>query len=280
MSELDRLQAQALRQARLLDDVVLAFDDELRAALSRLDMRIGRMLRELELDATGRLRNTRANLRQAIAARDVILRALEQAGVRDVITQALDGPLARILDVTLPAKTISATFDVEALLALREVRLDELLGLATDTARVLWRSVLDGVIGARPIDDLVSDVAKVTATSARQARTLYDTAVSTYSRHVELLAADGESDELFVYLGPVDAVMRDWCRDRVGKVYTRADIDSMENGQLPNPFITAGGYNCRHVWKRVSALDAELRDLASTGERAPDVAQQLQSVEN
>jgi hypothetical protein len=279
MSEIARLQAQALRQARLLDDVVLAFDEELRASLARLERRIGRMLRELDLDTAGRLLATRANLKQAIAARDVLRRAMEQSGVRGVIESALDGPLARVVDLVAPAKAIAARFDVDALLALREVRLEQLLGLSDDTARVLWRSVLDGVIGARPLDDLISDVASVTSTSARQARTLYDTAVSSYSRQVESLASDGEADELFIFLGPVDEKMRDWCEERVGKVYARSEIDEMDNGQLPNPFITGGGYNCRHVWKRVSLIDTELRDLASTGERAPEVAQQLQAID-
>jgi hypothetical protein len=44
----------------------------------------------------------------------------------------------------------------------------------------------------------------------------------------------------------------------------------MDNGQLPQPLITGGGFNCRHAFKRVSAIDAELLALMDTGVRYQD----------
>jgi hypothetical protein len=88
---------------------------------------------------------------------------------------------------------------------------------------------------------------------------------------VELLNADGTDDELFVYVGPFDKKNREFCEERVGKVFSRTEIDAMDNGQLPDVFITGGGYNCRHTWKRVSILDDELRALAGTGKRVPEI---------
>jgi hypothetical protein len=49
-------------------------------------------------------------------------------------------------------------------------------------------------------------------------------------------------------------------------VLTRGAIDSLSNGQLPNVFITGGGYNCRHSFLAVS--DPALVALADTGQRA------------
>ena len=53
-------------------------------------------------------------------------------------------------------------------------------------------------------------------------------------------------------------------------ISTRAAIEALDNGQLPNPFITGGGYNCRHSWLAVESQ--ELRDLANTGRKAPEFA--------
>jgi hypothetical protein len=79
----------------------------------------------------------------------------------------------------------------------------------------------------------------------------------------------GASD-VFIYVGPVDERLRPFCRGHVGKVYTRAQIDALDNGQLPNTFLTGGGWNCRHVWHAVSKF-SEARELAGTGKRLPEV---------
>jgi hypothetical protein len=42
-------------------------------------------------------------------------------------------------------------------------------------------------------------------------------------------------------------------------------------------FRTGGGYNCRHIWMRVSTF-SELQDLAGTEQRAPVVADALKEV--
>jgi hypothetical protein len=57
--------------------------------------------------------------------------------------------------------------------------------------------------------------------------------------------------------------------EHVGKVYTRAEIDAMDNGQIDNVFLTGGGYNCRHVWMEVSKF-SELQDYVDTDQR-PEV---------
>ena len=166
----------------------------------------------------------------------------------------------------------------DTLLAWKELRLAELLDIAENVARAIQRAALDGTLGLRPVDRLILDVARVLDLSQRQARTIYDTAVSVFARQVEQVTSTGEADELFVYLGPVDDVVRPFCRQWVGKVRERAVIETLDNGQLPDVMRTGGGYNCRHVWKRVSRLDDELIAIAGTDERAPGIATLLRGV--
>ena len=59
------------------------------------------------------------------------------------------------------------------------------------------------------------------------------------------------------YVGPKDSKVRDFCRDKVGKVFTVEEVrqwpaeEAPWEGMIPNTdrgsiFVNAGGYNCRH----------------------------------
>ena len=48
------------------------------------------------------------------------------------------------------------------------------------------------------------------------------------------------------------------------RTYTREEIDRMNNGQIPNVFVTCGGFSCRHQWV--------LSALAPAKEEAPEAA--------
>jgi hypothetical protein len=56
----------------------------------------------------------------------------------------------------------------------------------------------------------------------------------------------------FIYVGPMDSKTRPFCRRLLGNVYSRDEIDKMDNGQTMNTFATCGGFNCRHKWVAVS----------------------------
>jgi hypothetical protein len=72
--------------------------------------------------------------------------------------------------------------------------------------------------------------------------------------------------------------VRPFCHQHLGKVFTRDEIDALDNKQLPNPFLTGGGYNCRHQFIAVSQLSA-WRKLAGTDQRIPEIEAQLDALE-
>lgn len=274
------LQLAAEREALLQDQLILQFESELQGVLRRADRLIARLVRQLAAE-DGQLVRTRAALGRAVGMRRDIQAVLERAGFTDLAQLAVNERFDRLAgvvmqDTTIAAKAATLTpVDVASLLALKELRLADLFDWRAGVAQQAWRITVDGVLGLRDVDDLVEDLSLLFDTSLPQARTLYDTAVSTYARQVNLLHATGEPDELFYYAGPLDSVTRPFCRERVGKVFSRTEIDAMDNGQLPNPLVTGGGYNCRHAFKRVSILDEELRKLHETGGRLPHVQEQL-----
>lgn len=56
----------------------------------------------------------------------------------------------------------------------------------------------------------------------------------------------------YTFEGPNDKLTRPFCKELLSRTakqpLTRAEIENLDNGQLPNPFVTGGGFNCRHQW--------------------------------
>lgn len=275
-TKLSRLQRAAEREAEIQDFAVQAFERQLQLLVSRFLRRLRADLAEWEVDDAGRLIGDAANLGRALAFRQQLGAWLQEEGFFELAIRVLNDPLDEIAESVLATSRIAneaaklSSFR-DTLHALKELRLADLLDVSEDIARELSRVTFEGMLALRPVDALTLDIADRLEVTQRQARTIYDTAVSTFSRQIEQLNADGTDDELFVYVGPFDEKNREFCEERVGRVFTRADIDEMDNGQLPDVFITGGGYNCRHTWKRVSILDDELRELAKTGDRVPEI---------
>lgn len=268
-----RLQQAAEREAALQAAAVRAFESDLRAVYQRVTRQLRGLLGDWQARPKGRARAIQ--LARVLALRARMREALRAAGYDAAVTRAVTDPLERLAQASLRTSRIgnaSAAFAAEALPAIeawRSLRLGELLGLADDVARVMQRVALEGMLGLRPVGSLVLDIVDAMDLSVRQARTLYDTVVSVFSRQMERASSTGAADELFFYVGPMDAKTRPFCERWVGRVLDRAAIDDLDNGQLGDPFLTGGGYNCRHQWKRVSVLDEELQTLYETGQRAP-----------
>jgi hypothetical protein len=269
------IQQAAIQEAAMQDAAVLAYETELRRIFRLLTKQLKTSLGRMQRDPDGRLTTSRQNLIRVFALRKDVRDELRRGGFDRVALSAVDDPLDKLAEAVLKHagianKAVTLTpLGLDAIAAFKELRLADLLDLADDVARTVQRAALDGVLGVRPADKLIHDVADALDVSLRQGRTIYDTAVSTFTRQIEQMASQGGDDELFFYVGPADSKVRPFCREHVGKVYSREQIDQMDNGQLGDVFISGGGYNCRHVFKRVSALDVELRELHKTGERAP-----------
>lgn len=276
----EQLELQVAREIALIEKLNARFARELREVLKFANVRIRALLEELRTK-NGRLVATKATLGRVLGLRREIQRALTDAGFDAFAEAAVDAPLDELAQTVLRGNAIAqraftlAKPDLTLLTAFKTVRFEELLQVSAATSLRLQRIVLDGTLGLRDVEDLVADIADDFDITDRQARTIYDTAIQIFSRQVDQLHANGKPDELFYYAGPIDTKTRPFCRERVGRVFTRKELEEADNGQLPNPLLTGGGFNCRHQPKRVSVLDEELLDLAKTGKRAPHVQEHL-----
>ena len=205
------------------------------------------------------------------AGYDQLVTAAASTAVDALLTDALKGRTAR--EAGMFVQNGQATMN-----ALREIATVDLLQRGDEVATALWRSLAQHLFTTRPQRDILEDLADALDSDLAHVRTLFDTQVAIFNRQIEATAtADDGPAQAFLYSGPVDDRTRDWCLERVGKVFTREEIDAMDNGQLPNAFLTGGGYNCRHVFMAVESQ--ELKDLAGTGWRAPEYDGDVQRVE-
>lgn len=131
----------------------------------------------------------------------------------------------------------------EAMNALDDVLLDQTL---TATSRASALGHLKGVITGE------YKWGNRTGLYEWHAGTYARTAHMRFSRTVQGMTAEQNGLKQFIFVGPGDGKTRDWCIDHLGNVYTRDEIDQMDNGQLPNAWVNGGGWNCRHVWAGVS----------------------------
>jgi hypothetical protein len=251
---------------------------------------LGQVLRGVERRLSGLVRDVQGGSRTAIvqasqadALRRGIRSALFAAGYDELATSAmgtrLDTLTTRVLQARRLAKQSAELVGpmTARLIALREVQLSELLDEGDSLAQALSQSAMRGLFGSRDVNRILDDLGLVVDRTESQIRTLYDTSVSVYGRAVEAVQAGDDPDTPFAYMGPVDSVTRPFCLQHVGKVYTRAQIDDLDNGQLGDVFLTGGGYQCRHVWQQVSKFSA-LSDLVGTRNRVPEIQEQVREL--
>lgn len=265
MALIDDIRAQAASEHRVIASITDAVGADMERVLSRLTAQIARLLGTLETaTSAGILRATNADLGRALRLRTEIVTLLDRAGFAEVVA-AMPDALTPLAERLLRGRSVAASaaritpISLQTLEALQVVQQADLLALGDDVAREAWRSILDGVLGTRPVDTLADEIADQIQGSARQARTIVDTGVTVYSRQVRELGLDPAPGDRYLYLGPSDARTRPFCRALVGQVRTRAEISALDNGQLPTVLLTGGGYNCRHTWHFIGS--AALADL-------------------
>lgn len=266
----------ATQIARAAENLSARFAAQLARVLRDMERQLRPVLQAAEAgSATAVVKAARAN-----RTRREIRAVLERAGFADLAEAATGRALDGIVNEVLAARVeldLPSTLDTSAALqvqALKALQGADLLDEGETLARALWQATIRGVFASRPVEAILADLGDVLDGTEAQLRTVYDTSLSIFGRQVEALQAGDDPETVFVYMGPADTKTRPFCREHVGKVYTRATIDTLQNGQLDNVFLTGGGYNCRHVWQEVSKLSA-LRELVGTDQRVSEVESQL-----
>ena len=268
MAEQDDLQLAGRVFASVADTESARFSRELARVLSILE----RDLLALVQDVRAKDRTVLARMGRLLTLRREIRQAITDAGLQGLVSRASIDAVSRMADAATGSRLVTAAASLgrvspSRLEAMAKLMRADLLGVGDSLANSLWRAAMTGLYTNTPTPKIVTALAKVLDKSRAQAQTLFDTQVSIVGRQIVADAPEESDRQAYLFVGPVDGIVRPWCLGRLGLVATRGRVEAMGSGQLPNPFLAGGGYNCRHSW--LAASDPALIALANTGERAP-----------
>lgn len=129
-----------------------------------------------------------------------------------------------------------------------------------------------------PLGEIENKIAGAIGTFRHYHKTIARTAAGAFeqaTRNADLLAA---GFEYFTYAGP--PAERGFCKQHLGKTYSREQIADLSNGQGLDVFTYRGGFNCRHQWIPASAEEAGKKPKAKPAPKpkpAPTPEQKAQA---
>jgi len=146
--------------------------------------------------------------------------------------------------------------DKQTVKALFEAEFSVVENLFADYIGDLRRGVMSQVLlGQDP--DFQALEEELGSRLASHLETELNTGVAAFQRTVATQKANDLGLKKFLYEGPDDDVIRPFCEERVGRVFTDEEAKDWDNGQGLPADIFLGGYNCRHRKIYLDDEDAE-----------------------
>jgi hypothetical protein len=188
------------------------------------------------------------------------------AGVVESGTQGIAALQDRILDNVASEAALGSLVDWQS---------EAMFGGMRREAAVRILDSLRASAGLMTNEQVARTIANSEPLSIGQARTEARTRIAEADRFVALevqRAADPDGDRLILaYLGPDDRITRPFCDRLVGKAFSEAEFEQLDNAQTPShPRIAGGGYNCRHLI--ISVPPDALDELGLTRGTPADIA--------
>ena len=122
---------------------------------------------------------------------------------------------------------------------------------------VIKTEIVKGVMGEATEQGIFQAIQQQAGLSNAQMRTLVTTGLNDYSASVgKIMIDESPENEKFRYVGAIDEKTRPFClRVWEAGAMTEKEIKDRfpRNDQNGDPFISRGGYNCRHQWMPVAA---------------------------
>jgi hypothetical protein len=253
---------------RYIDNLVAGFERELRGILASAQAHVAGELQKRLAITDGVIDRTPGNQRILRGVDKLMAKALDRAGypqASEAFVQTFNGHLPYFEEMLAAiSENLKTPLVVKwgkrdlALFETQQLSVIDSLGAIAEGAAVAAKKRALLSVGALPFGDLVEQVAIAVNRSLSEAQTLAETASTMFARTItdrgfRQIEADLPKGAIrYGFEGPTDKLTRDFCRRLVARTrrnpMTRGVIEKLDNGQLPDVFITGGGYNCRHQW--------------------------------
>ncbi|MCC6591601.1 MAG: hypothetical protein IT168_33250 [Bryobacterales bacterium] len=251
-----------------IDSLVSWYEAELRDVVASAQ---ARTLADLQLRlqiSNGKIARTAANQRVLRQVDDFLAAAMERAGfyqLTDEFVRGFNGHFQyfeRVLDaisenLKTPLKVQFSKSDT-ALFESQQLSTLESLSAVVDTVAAAAKKKALFSVGALPFTDLAEHIATTFGRSVGEASTLAETSTTMFYRTIsdrgfqQIEAGLPKGAIKYRFEGPRDKLTRPFCKRLLTRTrsepLTRAQIEVLDNGQLPNPFVSGGGFLCRHNW--------------------------------
>lgn len=264
--------------------MLATFEEELRLLVLKAQSRVLAQLQRTLSITDGMIDQTPGNMRLMRNLNNLFIRELQRGGL-DALLETFVGEFKGSLPyLTEILKDLSSQMQrplelgklgKQDFAVLSSFQANTVSGLETVMEAAAGQAMQRGlfVVGGLKFGDLVQSLTTKFEASIGNARSLADTAMSTFYRTAtdrvfQTIQSEQEEELKYRYSGPDDKLTRPFCRHLVegDGSYTRAQIDRMNNHQFPvgSVFFTGGGWNCRHSWLMdVRALESSLTSAAA-----------------
>jgi hypothetical protein len=259
-----------------IESFVRGFERELRGLIASAQAHtVGELQKRLSITTRGVIDKSPANQRTLRKIDDLLADSMNRAGYRTLIEEFVNGFPGQLPFVDQMLDAISENLNTplqaalgkadQAVLASQQISTLESLNTVVEGVAALAKRRALMSVGALKFGDLVEQISTTFNRGVAEATTLAETSQVMFFRTATERAFRKIEDGLpegavrYRYEGPRDKLTRPFCLRMLSrsasKPLTRDQIENLDNGQLPNPFITGGGYNCRHQW-----VITEIRD--------------------
>ena len=239
MSLRDELQALLRERDVVADDISESFAKDLERIFRELfdELRTSGVGQQMDIEE---IQNIRALLRAA-GYDDLVDRlSVESAHMLDVMQE-------RLRATGLPAEFVTPNPDqVAALIDIDHADM-EFYGL--EISHKIEQSLRRSVLAGQTIEEATDSIeTALTAASLNpsNAYTLANTSLLDLNQRAQNMAAETGGAEWWVYLGPDDDATRPFCQALIDTRFSRDMIGALDNQQIPDAFVSRGGWNCRH----------------------------------
>lgn len=278
----DRVAAASERATTRLNSRINRDIRRMQTAVTELEEKIVSEARKLQTTSAGRLVGPRVNLKLAQKMHTAMSVQFEELygreitrhvrGYEDVANWVLDN--FNDLDVAADFTDIDRTMIQQ----LTQQNVIEFTTLGNQARDRIAQSMYNSIAAQAPREELVNMIsAALTGKLSTRGRPLSqyaelyaNDAIMNFYNSVHLEKGRQLGMNWFLYTGTIMANTRDFCRKRVGKVYSEAQINSWTHnwsGKRGNALIYRGGWNCRHHWQPVKKDWVEDRELPQAGKK-------------
>ncbi len=246
-------------------DIVDEQTRRLNSALIAVDNQISNIISALAADKAGKLLSDDESLAKAVNTRAEIINAFTAYNIEAQSIPALSEPIKAEAIASLGKFGDSVKFSdsssriiKDMLFSARSEITSASFSTANEISNMVYNAVLTNLDKAeltkQAKQQLIGQQDRAGKPMKNHAETIIETRLMQIYASSQLEIGKEAGVKKWKYRGTLVRDSREWCVGKLGKVFTREEIDAFDNdtwaGKAPgNTFTSRGGWRCRHTWQ-------------------------------